>query len=111
MINFKILVEGQRYYIQEIFTGSNKKELPARYIKKFIYIFGEGINRLPRLSKLFKHLVDSDEPIVISEYDLLQMIRTLYTCRYNIEAGKWLIDYYQEGYKYAFYELQKILPS
>ncbi len=110
MINFKIEVIEGRYFISEIFEGKHKKELPSKYLKIFILVLWD-MRRLIRLGKLFHYLVIEEKEIIISEYDILCMIKIFYTKRYNLSSGKWLIEYYQEAYKYASYELGKILPN
>lgn len=110
MINFKIEIIDGRYYISELFNGKHKRELPAKYLKIFIYVLGD-MKRLPRLGRIFDILVMQEEEITISEYDLINMIKILYSKGYNLPTGRWLIEYYQDVYEYAQYELGKILPN
>ncbi len=107
MLNFKFFWENELLYISEL-NNKHKQEIPAKYINYFIYVF-YVCERSKRIGNLFKVLVDHNQMIHISEYDLLNMIKILLVKEYNLASGKWLKEYYELLGENAQYELKKIL--
>lgn len=109
MLNFLIYPKEGRYLVRER-NNQEETEIPPKYLNQMYNILRMD-ERCPRIGKQIEILLDQNETIQISEYDLLQMIKIFYVWECALSCGKFWIEFYQNEYKEAEYELGKILPK